>query len=328
MKVPARWLCILAVGLGALAPAAARAQTVDPQRVAAAQTLYEEATADMDAKRYVVACRKLEEVTRLVPDGLGAKLTLGDCYEAIGRRASAWAQYVAVEALAAKNGQHDRSARAAEKAAALRPKLATLVVEVPDAVRAIPGVAIARDGVPVGEVQWGTPMPVDAGGHEIVITAPGHRPLTMRVEALADGAKVKVTVKVPERAPEAPPGPKEPPERPWQRPVAIGAMGVGAAGVAAGALLGGLALAKNGASNADGHCDAKDFCDQTGFDLRNQARGFGNGSTAAIIAGGVVLAGGLVLFATAPPVADGAKGKERRAKIVVRPAWLGVEGTW
>ena len=141
-------LCLLAL------PAAAQAQTVDPQTALAAQALYEQATAEMDAKSYPSACRKLEEVTRLVPEGLGAKLTLGECYEALGKLASAWSQYTFVEAMAPKVGQAERAQRAAERAAALKPRLATMTIDVPGEARAITGLVITRDGVSVGEGQW------------------------------------------------------------------------------------------------------------------------------------------------------------------------------
>jgi len=49
----------------------ARAQTADPDKIAAAQTLYNEAVTLMDAKDYATACPKLAEAVRLVPEGIG-----------------------------------------------------------------------------------------------------------------------------------------------------------------------------------------------------------------------------------------------------------------
>ena len=75
-----------ALGLGAtllIAFAAIQARAADPERVLAAQALYDQATAEMEAKDYPSACSKLEEVTRLVPEGLGAKLTLGQVSGAV-----------------------------------------------------------------------------------------------------------------------------------------------------------------------------------------------------------------------------------------------------
>src|SRR5262245_3532350 len=190
----ARTIGVAAACLGLFMPAVATGQGVDPQNALAAQALCEQASGERDARNYLSACRKLEEVTRLVPEGIGAKLTLGECYEALGKLASAWSQYALVEGMAARFGQPERAQKAAEQARRLRSKLATLAIEVPAAMRSLPGLSIARDGVPVGEAQWGTPLPVDAGGHAIVATAPGYRPWKKQVEVVADGAQVVVRV--------------------------------------------------------------------------------------------------------------------------------------
>jgi hypothetical protein len=334
------WLAgSLAIFVSVVAPAQARGQ-VDPQRALAAQALYEQATAEMDAGSYASACRKLEEVTKLVPEGLGAKLTLGQCYEALGKRASAWTQYAFVEAMAAKAGQEERSKEAGARAAALKPQLAMLAIEVPEEARSSPGLVITRDGVPVGEAQWGLAVPVDAGSHEVTATAPGRKPWKQTVDVPRDGEKLSVRVKALEVEPSVVskgPGPVGDPatQRPWQRPLGIGVMALGGAGVAAGAVLGGLALSKNGASNRDNHCDALDRCDATGIDLRKQAVGLGNGSTAAIVAGAVVLAGGVALFVTAPAAATkeersgAAPGAGRwSARVELLPGGVRLKGSW
>ncbi|HZF47832.1 MAG TPA: hypothetical protein VE093_04240 [Polyangiaceae bacterium] len=329
----------LAIFLFAVAPATARGQA-DPQRTLAAQALYEQATAEMDAGRYASACHKLEEVTKLVPEGLGAKLTLGQCYEALGKRASAWTQFALVEVMAAKAGQEERSKVAGERAAALKPQLAMLSIEVPEGARSLPGLVVTRDGVPLGDAQWGLPLPVDAGSHEVMVTAPGRKPWRQTVDVPRDGEKLSVRVKALEVDPNAAlktPGPAgDPaPQRPWQRPLGIGAMALGGAGVTVGAVLGGLALTKNGESNKDNHCDAQDRCDDVGLDLRDQAVGLGNGSTAAIVAGAVVLAGGVVLFTTAPPATTkeersgaGAGAGRWSARVEFLPGGMRVKGSW
>jgi hypothetical protein len=332
----ARLAGALAMVLSVVFPAAARGQAANPQNALAAQALYEQATAEMDAGSYASACHKLEEVTKLAPQGLGAKLTLGQCYEALGKRASAWSQYARVEALAAKVGQEERSKRAGEKAAALRPLLATLSIEVPDEVRSIPGLSITRDGVVLGDAQWGLPLPVDAGAHEVTATAPGRKAWKVSAKVLADGVKLVVRVKPLEVDPNAglrAPAGDQAPQRPWQRPLGIGAMGLGGAGVAVGAVLGGLALSKNGASNDGDQCDALNRCDDAGLALRNEAMGLGTGSTVAIAAGAVVLAGGVVLFATAPSAAakdERAAAGARRwsARVELLPGGVRVMGSW
>jgi len=333
----------LAVGLSLLLPRPAQAQAVDPRTALTAQALYDQASAEMDAKNHASACRKLEEVTRLVPEGIGAKLTLGECYEALGKLASAWSQYALVATLAARVGQPERAQRADLKAAALRPKLASLSIEVPPPVRALPGLAITRDGVLMGEAQWGVPLPVDAGGHEIVVTAAGYRPWKKQAEVVANGAHV--VVKVPplqaeEPAPQAlaaRPGVVAPlpPDRTWQRPVGLAAIAAGGVGLGAGAVLGGLALGRRASSDEGNHCDARNTCDATGLALRREAVGLGNGSTVAFVAGTAVLAGGVVLLLTAPAPASEAKPARgssarprARAQIAVTPGGLRFEGGW
>ena len=57
--------------------------------VAVAQGLYDNAKVLMEQGKYGDACPKLEESLRLDP-GLGTQYHLADCYEHLGRTASAW----------------------------------------------------------------------------------------------------------------------------------------------------------------------------------------------------------------------------------------------
>ena len=171
----------------------------------------------------------------------------------------------------------------------------------------------------------------------MLATAPGRKPWKKRVEVVADGANVALAVKALEVDPNAGirpgPLPDAAPERSWQRPTALVAMGLGVAGVGVGAVLGGLAIAKNGKSNEDNHCDAADLCDATGVALRQDALGLGTASTAALIAGGVVATGGAVLFFTAPssaavPDRVGAKAGRWSARLEILPGGMQLRGAW
>ncbi|MDC0747407.1 PEGA domain-containing protein [Polyangium mundeleinium] len=338
--------CVLAVLCGALLVAPpAYAQSSDAEKITAAQALYDEAVVAMDAGDHATACPKLAEAVRLVPEGIGAKLTLAECYEKTGKLASAWSQYAVAKSLAERAGQKDRATRAAAKAEALKGRLARLTIEVPKEVGAIPQLSVTRGGVVVGEGQWGMALPVDVGNHEIVVTAPGYQAWTRTVELAKDGDTVVVRVEAPPIAPTARAAEERrraastvviqnfTAARPWQRPLGIAAMGAGAAGLVVGAVLGGLAIQKNDESNAGGLCDADDYCKRAGLVLRSEAVGLGNGSTAALAIGGVVLLGGVVLFATAP--APSPKGKAPRGAFVgafttveLLPAGLRVRGAF
>jgi len=295
----------------------------------------------MDANDYATACPKLEEAVKLVPEGIGAKLTLAECYEGIGKLASAWSQYEIGKSLAERAGQKERAERAAARAEALRGRLATLTIEVPEAVQKIPGVTVARAGAALGREQWGMALPVDVGSYEITATAPGYKPWTRNVEVLKDGESA--SVRVDEIAPiecarpaeecKRPVAPvvvqRAAPETSWRRVLGLGLMGLGAEGLILGAVLGGLAIQKNVQSKAGGLCTAEDYCKPEGLELRSEAVGLGNGSTAALVLGGAALVGGVALFATAP--ASTSKGKEQKrpavgAALELLPAGLRVRG--
>lgn len=158
-------IAVTTVALGAHAQSGEGAQT------SAATPLWEQALADMHKQDYASACPKIEEVAKLRPDGLGAKLKLAECYEGAGRLASAWAVYALVEPLAEKANQPDRQKTAHDRMEALTPKLARLTIVVPDTMRARPGLEIKCDDKVVERAQWGVPLPIDRGRHVIVATA-------------------------------------------------------------------------------------------------------------------------------------------------------------
>lgn len=178
----------------------ARAQPPgDAASLAAGQALYEEATKAMDARDYAAACPKLEEVVRLVPQGIGGRLTLARCYEGADRLASAYTNYALVEAMAGAAQQLDRQREAHARAEALKPRVSRLTIVVAEGVRALGGLEVKRDGAVVGAALWGVPIPVDKGRHVVTASAGGKRAwqqtidvtdnpasLTMPIDALAD----------------------------------------------------------------------------------------------------------------------------------------------
>ncbi|WP_437942609.1 tetratricopeptide repeat protein [Sorangium sp. So ce341] len=318
----ARVLAPIALAAALVAPGPARAQKVSRHAASTAQALYDQATAEMDAGRFASACGKLEEVTRLVPDGLGAKLTLGQCYEGWGKLASAWAQYTMVEALAAKAGQAERSARAGAWAAALKPRLATLTVDVPEAVRAYPGLAITRDGVPLGKAQWGASLPVDTGEHEIVARARNRKPWRRAAVVTADGEALSVAIPALALDGRDAPGSSRSAAGGAQRAAGLVIGGAGLLGAGVGVFFGVRAVVKLNESNAAGHCHDGNVCDDVGYEAREQAVAAGDVSTVLLLAGGAALAGGVALFLTAPR--PGRPG----AHIALGPRGLALRGSF
>ena len=128
----------------AIARRVARAQSKDD--IARADALFNAAKALTDSGQYADACAKFAESKRLAP-GLGVTMYLADCYEHIGRTASAWTEFRAAEGLArARNDKRADVAR--QHAQALEPKLDRLTISVAPSVPRV-GLIILRDGVPV-----------------------------------------------------------------------------------------------------------------------------------------------------------------------------------
>lgn len=138
---------------------------------AAAESLFEQARGLLREGRTGEACPKLEESQRLDP-GVGTLLHLGECYERLGRTASAWATFREAAALAQTSRQPDREKLARQRAAALEVRLVWLRVEVPPEAR-VPGLEVRQDGRVLPPERWGVEVPVDPGRHEVVASAPG-----------------------------------------------------------------------------------------------------------------------------------------------------------
>lgn len=216
----------LAMLLGAAG--SARAQAVGPE----VEKLYNRAVADMAAKRYAEACPKLEEVTRQVPDGLGAKITLGECYEAEGKLGSAHAQYVLVLRAATSSGNAERGKEANKKIAALLPRVARITLNVPEESRKMAGFVVTIDGVIALPGQWSEGLAVDTGTHLIQASASGRRPWSNQVQVPGDNARIAVEVPKMTDQEVLPPPPA--PRVAWRFAGGVAALGLGGISLALG----------------------------------------------------------------------------------------------
>jgi hypothetical protein len=314
MRTSARCIGWAFVGASALLLGSGTARAQGAEDAAAAQALYDRATALMDEGKPSEACPMLEEVTRLIPDGLGARITLAECYEREGKLASAWALYSSTAAAALRAGQDARHDRAAQKAASLAPHLATITLNVSPAARAIDGLTVKRDGNVVNPAQWGERIPVDVGPHMIDVDAPGTSSWKREVYIARDGTSESVTVD-----PGAPEGASKPASlRPWQRPTGYAVGGVGIASLGVGFALGAVALSKAHASQSE--CTASLVCTEQGLELRKDGRSFGNAATAMIAIGAAGTALGIVLVVSAP--------KAHRTELALGPGMLAARGTF
>jgi hypothetical protein len=182
----------------------ARADPVDSQVLPSAQAILDRAKQLMAQQRYDEACTALEEVVRLVPSGVGAKMTLAKCYEAAGRLTSAWAAFLVASNAARELGQLDRAKTALDRATALRPRLATLTVAVPPALAAVAGIEIKRDDKPLSRAEWGLAVPVDPGVHTVEVTAPQKVP--WRASEEVKGEATLASIALPDQLQDAPEG--------------------------------------------------------------------------------------------------------------------------
>lgn len=189
------WLRGFALVMMSVVPVEAIAQSAeDPVAMARAQALFDEASKEMDARSFASACKKLEEVTHLVPQGIGARETLGECYENQKKIASAWSQYRAAAAIARAKNEEARSAELEKHAALLRARVSTLTIDVPAALRQLLGLEIMLDNVIVAQTQWGSPLPTDGGAVNLVAKATGYEKFAKLIEVAPEGAAVQAAI--------------------------------------------------------------------------------------------------------------------------------------
>jgi hypothetical protein len=120
-----------------------------------AEDLYQQGLALMAAGKWGEAAAKLEESNRIDP-APGTSINLADCYEHMGKLASAWTLFVEAATIFGRKTPPDPRAETAKtRAEALYPRLSRLTIEVPEAVRATPGLVVRRDGQELGAGQIG-----------------------------------------------------------------------------------------------------------------------------------------------------------------------------
>jgi hypothetical protein len=308
---------LAALLLGA-APAGAQAR----EDVARADALFNAAKALTDAGQYADACAKFAESKRLAP-GIGVTLYLADCYERIGRTASAWTEFRSAEGLArARNDKRADVAR--DHAQSLEGKLDRLTIVVgPTVPRS--GLQVLRDGTPVAAEELGLPVAVDPGDHAVVVSAPGHAAQTFAARVGPDNPSATVridrldepssappaasavvppapTAIAPTRGlPELPPTPVVPEDKgATRRAIGLGAGALGIVGVGLGATFGIVAKTKFDQSNSSACDAASDRCTTPGFPMRKDAESAATVSDVSFAVGGALLAAGIVLYLTAP----------------------------
>lgn len=298
------------------------AHAQDASGKAAAEALFENGVQLMKAGRFAEACPKLETSQRVDP-GVGTLLYLAECYEKLGRTASAWATFREAESVGRAQNQADRARTAQSRAQKLEPELAYLTVNLaPDA--KVDGLVVRRGTTVVLPDLYGVAAPVDPGVVELEASAPGYRRYSAQVKVAARGKEVATIPKLeaepgadvpppvavapgataaaqpnPAETPAEPQRKEAPPESKPDHTLAYIVGGVGIVGIGVGSYFGLRAFSKN--KDAEEFCDAKNVCNnQQGIDLTEQAKDAALISNIGFAVGGAALATGLVLFFVAP----------------------------
>lgn len=305
------------IALVAMIPMVAQAD--DTANKAAAQALYDEAVKLMDGGQYPEACNKLEDANRLFL-GIGTQARLGECYSKAARLASAWTTYRSALSMAESKGD-SRVNELRARVASLEPRLSHLKIVVPEASR-VPGLKVLRDGSNVPEGLWGVSIPVDGGVHTIESSAPGKITWTSTVTiqpekgesvvnvgplsssttpALPQASTTPTASSSVQTIPSAVTAePRAPSPQSSRRTIAVVVGGIGLASLGVSGFFGWQTLSKKNASNADGHCNASNVCDDTGVSLRRDAQSSATISTVFFGIGAAAISGAAVLYLTAP----------------------------
>ncbi len=163
-------------------PAGPKAETAD------AQKLFDEAKELIFQGKWEAACPKLVASNRAEARHT-TLYRLAECYEHVGRPASAWAAYRAAAKVARAAGEGTRADFATARAARLEPTLSYVLVTVRDPP---PGLKVEWDGASVRESEWNIRVPVDPGQHVIGARAPWKLPYSAKVDVPADRSTVVV----------------------------------------------------------------------------------------------------------------------------------------
>jgi hypothetical protein len=249
---------------GAVLPETGSTSSHRHERQAAAQVLFEQGVRLAAEDRYAEACAKFE-ASEALDVGVGTLLHLADCYEHLGKPASAWATFREAESLARVHGMSSRQEIAIARAAALELKLSRLVVVVPPESK-IAGLEIRLGNAPLSEASWGTAVPVDPGPQLIEARARGFEHARVNLEVSAESPQhYRVVVPKLEPLPPAAPVPL-----------------------------------KSNEESLD-HCPSRENpCTAKGVELREQASTYADLATVSAAAAGAFLIGGFALYAVAP----------------------------
>lgn len=289
----------------AVITASASARADDPSAIA--EALFRSGRELMAAEKYAEACPKFAESERVDPKP-GTLMNLALCHEKTGKTASAWAEYLEAAETARRVGENTRERVARDRAAALEPTLAHVVIDA-DPTSAV---QVALDDRALGPGAFGTAIPIDPGDHVLHASAAGKKtflqsfsvtvgaePIHLRVPALDPDVGPEAKALPGATLPESPPPPANPRGEISGRALAgYVSGGAGLALVGVGAFFGVRAFAEK--RTVDENC-GQVYCYQAGLNAIRALKTAEAVSTLTIAGGVAAIGGGIYLVLSSRP---------------------------
>jgi hypothetical protein len=296
--------CLLSLSIGEVAAA-----PVDDASRATARKLGYSGVEAYQAGDFAAASDRLERAYRVlrVPSiGLWSARALVK----LGKLVEASERYVEVQQLSGSAGdeavQKRALADAATDLAALTPKIPLVTVQVEGAPAA--EVSVLMDGAPIPVALLGDARPVNPGRHDIEGTRNGEHAVVQLI--LAEGEQKAALLRFGAVVQKAPvvggnlgtPAAPAASKLGSQRTFALVAGGIGVVAVGVGTVFGLKSRSRH--DDAAKYCTGGSCTDTRGVTAGNDAHAAGNVSTIVMIVGAAGLAGGVVLWLSAPKTTE------------------------
>jgi hypothetical protein len=316
----ARFVMVAAALGAAVAPAAADTR---------ADTLFKKGKKLLGEGKFAAACAAFEASQRAEPT-IGTQLNIARCYEEWGKLSTAYDTYVDALAQAEADGD-DRAPRIKERIETIEPTVPTLVIRADS--RPI-DLVVRLDGKDLAVGELGTPRRLDPGEHvvdygvgkqrkriKVTLEPRSHETVTLeKLAAMQVGGPVEEGLD-PDDEPEQPADDAHPGRTRRILGLSVGGAGVVMLGITTWIVLD--ARADYRAALA-AHCNAEKMCDDIGLDATAAARRRANIGTVVFSLGVAAVAGGVVLYLTAPKGGDTRDETALRLTPVVTPEAGGI----
>lgn len=304
IRPPSCWgraLLVAALATGSVSwSSRAIAQPIDKD--SDAERLFREAQKLLEERRYGEACPKFEAAYRK-DQQLGTLLNLAYCHKEQGAVWQAWVEFKEAEGKAIELKRNDRRDFARQRMAELEKQLGKVQIEAQHRVELVEVLVEDRQ---VPEAEKGQVFAVELGQRKFTFRATGKKPSVQMITVAKGNVPLRIVVPEMEDAPPPvaePPPPPVPvkPETPTpaqpqnsrstQRTAGLALAGAGLLGIGIGSVTGVMTFTNDCKKANDPQCTVSEL---------DQARLTSTVSDISFIAGGILLAGGLLLFFLAP----------------------------